>query len=134
MELSEIASVRLEEGGVIFKYLLIDLERAGERKVILRGLNYQSYVENMEEEIVKSAEEELKQSSFFEHGGGFQVAGGGSITLNPYYETITLYGASQTYGVEKNREDVARMIEDAYPEHEVSWFSPDEPDSEDSES
>ncbi|MDA2935374.1 hypothetical protein MYX82_13705 [Acidobacteria bacterium AH-259-D05] len=133
MELSEIASVWLEEEGVIFKYLLIDLEKAGESKAIVRGLNHTPYAGNIEEEIVNSTEEELKEGNFFENGGNLQIKGGGSITINSYNGTIALYGASQTYGAEKNREAVASMIEDAYPEHEVSWFVP-EPDSESSES
>ena len=133
MELSEIASVRLEEGGVMIKYLLFQLDREGQAKAIVRGVNYQSYREGLEEQIVQAAEQELRDSSFLDQGGGFEVAGGGSITLNPYYETITLFGASRSYGVEQDREAVAKMLEVAYPEHKVSWFSPDEPKSEDAE-
>ena len=133
MELSEIASVRLEEGGVMFKYLLIQLEREGQTKTVVRGLNYQSYRGDLEEQIVQATEQELRDSSFLDQGGSFEVAGGGSITLNPYYETITLFGASSRYRAEGNREPVAKMLEAAYPEHEVSWFSPDAPKSEDSE-
>ena len=133
MELSEIAGVRLEEGGVMIKYLLFQLEQEGQSRAIVRGVNYQSYREGLEEQIVQAAEQELRDSSFLDQGGGFEVAGGGSITLNPYYETITLFGASQSYGVEGNREAVAQMLEAAYPEHKVSWFSPDEPESQDPE-
>ena len=133
MKLSEIASVRLEEGGVMFQYLLIQLEREGQAKAIVRGVNYQSYREGLEEQIVQAAQQELRDSSFLDQGVGFEVAGGGSITLNPYDETITLFGASQRYGVEGSREAVAKMLEAAFPEHKVSWFSPDEPKEEDPE-
>ncbi len=131
MDLSELASVRLEEGGVMFKYLLIQLEREGQAKAIVRGVNYQAYREGLEEQIVLEAEQELRDSSFLDQGGGFEVTGGGSITLNPYYETITLFGASQGYGAEGNREAVAKLLEAAYPEYKVNWFSPDEPKKED---
>ena len=132
MELSEVASVRLEEGGVMFKYLLIQFEREGQARAIVRGLNYQAYREGLEAQIVQVAEQELRDRSFLGQGDGFEVAGGGSITLNPYCETITLFGASQKYGAEADREAVAKMVEAAYPEHKVSWFSPDEPKKKDS--
>ena len=116
----------------MFKYLLIQLEREGQTKAIVRGLNYQSYRGDLEEQIVQTAEQDLRDSSFLDQGGAFEVDGGGSITRNPYYETITLFGSSQRYGAEGNREAVARILEAAYPEHKVSWFSPDAPKSEDS--
>ncbi len=128
MELSEIASVRLEEGGVMYKYLLIQLEQDGQTKAVVRGLNYQSYRKDLEEQIVRTAEQELRDSRFLDQGGSFEVTGGGSITLNPYCQTMTLFGASQIYGAEGNREPVAKMVEAAYPAHEVSWFSPDSPE------
>ena len=117
----------------MFKYLLIQLERQGQTKAVVRGLNYQSYRDGLEEQIVQTAKQELRDSSFLDQGGSFEVTGGGSITLNPYCQTLTLFGASERYGAEGNREPVAQMLEAAYPEHKVSWFSPDAPQSEDSE-
>ncbi len=129
MSLAEIADVRLEGGGVMFQYLLIQLEWAAEKRTIVRGLNYQPYVGNIEEQIVKSAREELGENDFFEKGGDLQVGGGGSVAFNLYYENITLFGSNPTYGVEEDREAVAKMIEKTYPEHEVSWHGPEPPEA-----
>ena len=129
MALSEIADVRLEGGGVMFQYLLLQLERAAEKRSIVRGLNYKPYAGKIEEQIVKSAREELGENGFFENGGDLQIGGGGSLAFNLYYEKITLFGSNPTYGMEENREAVAKMIEKAYPEHEVSWYGPEPPES-----
>ncbi len=129
MSLAEIADVRLEGGGVMFQYLLLQLEWEAEKRTIVRGLNYQPYVAKIEEQIVESAREELGENGFFEKGGDLQIEGGGSVAFNLYYENITLFGSNPTYGVEENREAVAKMIENAYPEHEVSWYGPEPRDS-----
>ncbi len=102
---------------------------AAEKRTIVRGLNYQPYAGKIEEQIVKSAREELGENGFFENGGDLQIGGGGSVAFNLYYENITLFGSNPTYGMEENREAVAKMIEKAYPEHEVSWYGPEPPDS-----
>ncbi|TDI11758.1 MAG: hypothetical protein E2P07_04895 [Acidobacteria bacterium] len=73
--------------------------------------------------------EELGENGFFEKGGDLQIGGGGSVVLNLYYENITLFGSNPTYGMEEDRDAVAKMIESAYPEHEVSWYGPEPPDS-----
>jgi len=129
MSLAEIADVRLEGGGVMFQYLLLQLEWDAERRTIVRGLNYQPYVGKIEEQIVESAREELGENGFFEKGGDLQVGGGGSVAFNLYYENITLFGSNPTYGMEEDRDAVAKMIESAYPEHEVSWYGPEPLDS-----
>ncbi len=129
MSFSDIADIRLEGGGVMFQYLLLQLEWAVEKRTIVRGLNYQPYAGKIEEQIVKSAREELGENGFFENGGDLQIGGGGSVAFNLYYEQITLFGSNPTYGMEENREAVAKMIEKAYPEHKVSWYGPEPPDS-----
>ncbi len=129
MSLAEIADVRLEGGGVMFQYLLLQLEWEVEKRTIVRGLNYQPYAGKIEEQIVKSAREELGENDFFEEGGDLQIGGGGSVAFNLYYENITLFGSNPTYGMEEDREAVAKMIENAYPEHKVSWYGPEAPDS-----
>ena len=129
MSLAEITDVRLEGGGVMFQYLLLQLEWDAERRTIVRGLNYQPYVGKIEEQIVESAREELGENGFFEKGGDLQIGGGGSVAFNLYYENITLFGSNPTYGMEEDRDAVAKMIESAYPEHEVSWHGPEPPDS-----
>ena len=134
MEFAEIDNVQLEEGGVMFRYLLIQIERNGQTKDIVRGVNYQSYREGLEEKIVQAVERELRDRDFIEGGGVIKVDGGGSIALNPYQETVILFGSSQGYGVEQDRECVAKMLGVAYPEHTVSWFGVDDPKSKDLES
>ena len=129
MPFSELADVRLEGGGVMFQYLLLELTWAAQKKAIVRGLNYKPYAGKTEERVVKWAKEELGESGFFESGGDLQIGGGGSVAFNPYYETITVFGSSQTYGVEENREAVVKLIETSYPEHEVSWFNSESGDS-----
>ncbi|MCZ6768524.1 MAG: hypothetical protein O7D93_04680 [Acidobacteria bacterium] len=129
MPFAELADVRLEGGGVMFQYLLLELTWAAQKKAIVRGLNYKPYAGKTEERVVKWAKEELGESGLFESGGDFQIRGGGSVAFNTYYETITVFGSSQTYGVEEDREAVVKLIETSYPEHEVSWFNPESRDS-----
>ncbi len=129
MSLSEIADVRLEGGGVMFQYLLLQLEWDAQKRTIVRGLNYQPYAGQIEEQIVKSAREELGESGYFEKGGDLQIGGGGSVAFNLYYENITLFGANPTYGIEEDRDAVAKMIGNTYPEHEVSWYGPEPSES-----
>ena len=129
MSLAEIADVRLEGGGVMFQYLLLQLEWEAERRTIVRGLNYQPYVGKIEEQIVASAREELGENGFFEKGGDIQIGGGGSVSFNLYYENITLFGSNPTYGMEEDRDAVAKMIESTFPEREVSWYGPEPPDT-----
>lgn len=124
MELSNIQDVRLQEGGgVTFKYLALTLELQGEKKCILRALNYTPYREGMEEEIIAWTKEELDELGFFRAGGDFVVLGGGTLTVNPYDETICLYGSNKPYGPERDRQAVALTVQSAFPNHKVSWFS-----------
>jgi hypothetical protein len=125
MKLSEISDVRLQTKGVMFKYLLFEIEQSGEKKKLVRGVNYQPYHNDVDDQIVQWVREELREGSFFEKGGDFRIEGGGTITLNPYSETLAVFGASVVYGEEENREDVAKMFERAFPDHEVSWSDAD---------
>ena len=126
MKLEEIPDVRLQTKGVMFQYLLFKVIRAGKSKSIVRGVNYQLYQNNAAEQLIKWVREELEEESLLDQGG-LNIEGGGTLTLNPYYETLTLFGSSQMYGEEKNRADVAKMFEQSFPDHEVSW-SPAEPE------
>lgn len=117
-----VPDVQLEGEGVMFRYLLFDLEQGGVSKTILRGVNYQSYNTGLEQEIIRTTREELRTRAFFEGGGELNVKGGASVAYNPYYETITLFGTSSNYGAEEDREASAKLLERAYPECEVSWF------------
>jgi hypothetical protein len=127
MKLEEIPDVRLQTKGVMFQYLIFKIVSAGKSKTIVRGVNYQLYYDNADEKLMKWVRKELEEDSLLDQGGGVKIEGGGTLTLNPYYETLTLFGSSQTYGEETNRADVAKMFEQSFPDHEVSW-SPAEPE------
>ncbi len=124
MELSEICAVELKDKGVTFKYLILTLEMKGEKKGILRGLNYQPYDSRANERIIGWTKEELEESGFFENGGDFTVDGGGSLTRNPYQQTITLFGANKIYGPEPDRQTAAQMVQEAFPAHQVFDITP----------
>lgn len=125
MGLSEIPSVRLEDsGGVTFKYLVLVLQLDGQKISIVRGMNYQPYHPDFEEKIIGWTKQELDDVGFFDRGGDFVVKGGGSLTLNPYDETISIFGSNGPYGPEKNREAVAELVQSAFPTYKVFWFSP----------
>jgi hypothetical protein len=127
MELSAIPRVRFEEGGgVTFRYLVLILKLRGERKSALRALTYLPSRKGMERQILAWTKGELDTAGFFANGGEFVVDGGGSLTHNPYDETICLFGANPAYGPENNRESVAQLVEAAFPGHKVSWFLADD--------
>ena len=123
MELLESPEVRLQTEGVMFKYLYFEAQQSGQTKGFVRALNYAPYVSDLEEQIVLWLREELEATNFFIAEGVLKTLGGGTMTLNRYYETITLFGASESHGAEENREAVARSIEGAFPDHEVTWFN-----------
>ena len=123
MELSEIPEVWLRTEGVMFKYLYFEAQQSGQIKGLVRALNYAPYVHDIEEQIVLWLREELVTTTFLTAGGILNILGGGTMTLNRYYETIALFGASESHGVEKDREAVARLIEGAFPDYEVTWFN-----------
>ena len=60
-----VPDVQLEGEGVMFRYLLFDLERSGVSKTILRGVNYQSYNVDLEQKIIRTTREELQGTYFF---------------------------------------------------------------------
>lgn len=129
MDLSQIPGVRLQDGdSVTFQYLVINLELKGEKKSILRGQNWRPYQPDVDAEIIAWTKEELDGFDFFDQGGDFLVEGGGTLTLNPYDETVALYGANRPYGPEKDRAETAKVVQASYPDHKISWFPPTAPE------
>ena len=120
MSLREIPDVSLQGNGVTFKYLIFQLHKGAESKTILRGLNYLPYRTQMDEAIIRHTNRELEKRGLFERGGEFSVEGGGTLTLNRYYDTVALYGANSVYGEEENRAASAEKIWQAFPGYEVS--------------
>ncbi len=123
MNLAEIPEVRLLDRGVSFKYLILNLKQAASEKTLVRAINYRPYSPDLDQQIINRTWDELA-----EHGGEegkleVSVIGGGTLSLNPYYETITLFGENGETGSEENRPETARLLEQAFPESEVSWFS-----------
>jgi hypothetical protein len=120
-KLSEIPDVRLDTQGVMYKYLILKLESAGEAKEIVRGLT------STEDEAraVRWVEEELDEAGIGEDARRIEILGGGSLSLNPYSETVTVFGASPKYGEESDRAAVAHLVEKAFEEYTVSWYPAD---------
>jgi len=125
MELTEIPRMRLLDTGVVFRYLVFTLELRGQQQRIVRALNYQPEESSVEERIIGRTKSELDDHGFFSAGGEFGIEGGGSLARNPYYRTLTFFGADCVYGAEKDREGMAKAVETELGDHEVSWADPD---------
>lgn len=124
MEILQIPELDLQGGGVMVKYLRFSVQGAEGKRQIVRGVNYLPYQADIEKEIVEFTSRELQESSG--DAGDLTVEGGGSITINLYYETITLFGTSTHHGVEQERAETAAILERAYPDYKVSWYNPEE--------
>ncbi len=122
IDLSKIPRLEVEEGGVHFRYLVFRLTVEDQEGVLVRALNFQPYREELDQSIINWAWQSLEDTGLDESGATLQVGGGGSLAINPYYETVTLFGASSEYGPEEERETVARLFQDAFPDYEVSWY------------
>ena len=122
IDLSKIPRLEVEEGGVHFRYLVFRLTVEDQEGVLVRALNFQPYREELDQSIINWAWQSLEDTGLDESGATLQVSGGGSLAINPYYETVTLFGASSEYGPEEERETVARLFQDAFPDYEVSWY------------
>ena len=122
IDLSKIPRLEVEEGGVHFRYLVFRLTVEDQEGVLVRALNFQPYREELDQSIINWAWQSLEDTGLDESGATLQVGGGGSLAINPYYETVTLFGASSEYGTEEERETVARLFQDAFPDYEVSWY------------
>ncbi len=125
MELSQVQGLQLMDGGVVFRYLVFSLELKGQQQRIVRALNYQPEESGVEERIIAQTKAGLDEAGFFDAGGEFGIEGGGSLARNPYYRTLSFFGADTVYGAEKDREGIARMVKTELEDHEVSWFDPD---------
>lgn len=125
MQLLEIPEVELAGGGVMFQYLILELTNGEQTKTLLRGMNFQTYVDRIPERILESTREEIKGAGFEGSAENLTVDGGGTITLNPYTQEIVLFGASPEHGPEKNRSAAAAMLERAYPDHKINFFGED---------
>ncbi len=122
IDLSKIPRLEVEDGGVHFRYLVFRLTVEDQEGVLVRALNFQPYREELDQSIINWAWQSLEDTGLDESGATLQVGGGGSLAINPYYETVTLFGASSEYGPEEERETVARLFQDAFPDYEVSWY------------
>ncbi|MFQ5739676.1 MAG: hypothetical protein ACE5JX_11755 [Acidobacteriota bacterium] len=125
MRLAEIPDVCLEESGVTLKYLVLRVASNGEEKILVRGLNYRPYDPGLEKRIVERTFDELDEAGFDEENDILEVGGGGALSRNPYDQTISLFGADPVYQQEADREATAKLVERAFPDHEVSWALPE---------
>ncbi len=122
IDLSEIPRLEVESAGVHFRYLVFRLAVKDQEEVLVRALNFRPYREELDRRIINWAWQSLEDTGLDESQATLQVGGGGSLAINPYYETVTLFGESPEYGPEEERETVARLFQEAFPEHEVSWY------------
>jgi len=121
-DLSNIPTVNVEPGGVHFRYLVFQLQCKDETRLLVRALNFRPYRDELEQQIINWTWQSLEESGFDESGAQLSVGGGGTLNINPYYRTVTLFGESPEYGPEKERETVARLVQERFSGHEVSWF------------
>ncbi len=123
-DLSDIVAVDVEPAGVHFRYLVFQLQVDSQSKLLVRALNFRPYRDELEQQIINWTWQGLEASGFTESGVQLSVGGGGTLNINPYYETVTLFGESPEYGAEEERETVAGLMQEAFSDHEVSWFEP----------
>lgn len=122
MELDGLPDVRLEESGVTFKYLVLRFDSDGQGKVLVRGVNYRPYEPDAVQRIVNWTWDELEASGFREGQDDLTMVGGGTLSINPYYEKVTLFGELPGVGAEPDREATSQLVKAAFPDHSVEWF------------
>ena len=124
MHLASIPNVAIEESGVHFRYLVLKLRASEEVKTLVRALNFRPYRDHLEQRIINWTWDGLEEAGLNEESASLSVAGGGSLSINPYYETVTVFGQNPAHGIEENREEIAQLLKEAFPSHELSWFAP----------
>ena len=122
--LSNITAIILEPGGVHFRYLVLQVQIEDQSKLLVRALNFRPYRDKLEQKIVNWTWKDLEERGFKESETQLTVGGGGTLNINPYYETVTLFGESPQYGPEPERKTVAQLFQKVFSEHEISWFEP----------
>ena len=122
IDLSKIPRLEVEDGGVHFRYLVFRLTVEDQEGVLVRALNFQPYREELDQSIINWAWQSLEDTGLDESGATLQVGGGGSLAIDPYYETATLFGASSEYGPEEERGTVARLFQEAFPDYDCAQF------------
>lgn len=125
MALENVRDIELLGDGVVFEYLVFVLELDANKKPILRASNYISSNVGSEEALIRRTRKDLEKIGFFKAGGNLTVHGGGSLARNPYYGTITLFGANEAYGPDRDRQALSQTVQTAFPDYEVSWFEPE---------
>ena len=124
-DLKRIPALDVESSGVHFRYLVFRVTVQDQDAVLVRAVNFRPYREELDQRIVNWAWESLEEAGLDESQARLEVGGGGSLSINPYYLTVTVFGASPRYGAEEDREAVAGLVQDAFPDYEVSWYTED---------
>ncbi len=122
IDLSKIPRLEVEDSGVHFRYLVFRLIVGDQEEFLVRTLNFRPYREELDQRIINWTWQSLEGTGLDESRATLHVGGGGSLAINPYYATVTLFGASPEYGPEEERETVARLFQDKFPDYEVSWY------------
>ena len=89
--LSNITAIILEPGGVHFRYLVLQVQIEDQSKLLVRALNFRPYRDKLEQKIVNWTWKDLEECGFKESEIQLTVGGGGTLNINPYYESVTLF-------------------------------------------
>ncbi len=125
MDFERVPDVQFQDPGVIFRYLVLRFRSGDQEKTLVRGINYRPYEPETAQRIINWTWDELEAAGFREGRDELGLEGGGTLSVNPYYETATLFGAASV-GPEADRAATASMLEKAFPGHKVEWFPPEE--------
>ncbi len=122
MRLESVPACRMEESGVSFKYLVFRLKSGEAEKQVLRGVNFQPYEADANRRIERQLRAELERLGFDPRANGLSVLGGGTISVNPYYETVTVFGENPEHGAEPDRSATLALLSGAFAGYEVKSY------------
>ncbi len=126
MDLKTIPTFHFEEEGVSFKYLVFRLKTDDQEESVVRGVNFRPYEHRASERILQGLREELRSLGFGENTVQLDVDGGGSVSVNPYDETVVVFGEAPEHGAESDREWVAERLGQAFPHCQINTYQPGE--------
>ncbi|XP_066595155.1 sex-regulated protein janus-A-like [Prorops nasuta] len=110
--LNAINEVDIDEYGK-FKYVLIDVQDASSKKLIVRGYARAQWHADIFEETerkVKELGKDLKTNCL----------GGGRILHDPDEKTLKVFGYSQGYG-KADHEVTVSILKKKYPDYNITW-------------
>ncbi|XP_072014572.1 14 kDa phosphohistidine phosphatase-like [Amphiura filiformis] len=110
--LDSVADVDIDPSGK-FKYILIEVEKGGQKKSIVRGYKWAGYHADIYDQVCS----ELEPKSF-----NCECVGGGRIEHNKNEQTLFVYGYSMGFG-KANHEITVEKLKAWYPTYTKITFS-----------